>query len=283
MVTETTDNPATDSLAGKTIIMSGGSRGIGLAIALRAAADGANIVLIAKTDQPDPRLEGTIHTAASAIEAAGGKALPILGDIRSDETIAQAVSAAVENFGGIDIVLNNASVLYLAKTGEVQPKRYDLMQGVNVRGTFMLTQASLPHLLKAENPHILTLSPPLNLSQKWLAAHPAYTLAKYGMTLNALGFAAEFADRGIASNALWPRTGIATAAVANLLGGDEMIRRARKPEIMADAAHVVLTSRGLTGQTLIDDEVLRTVGVKDFSHYAVDPTAELFMDIYIDN
>lgn len=282
-MTETTNNPATDSLAGKTIIMSGGSRGIGLAIAIRAAADGANIVLIAKTDQPDPRLEGTIHTAASAIEAAGGKALPILGDIRSDETIAQAVSAAVETFGGIDIVLNNASVLYLAKTGEVQPKRYDLMQGVNVRGTFMLTQASLPHLLEAENPHILTLSPPLNLSQKWLAAHPAYTLAKYGMTLNALGFAAEFADRGISSNALWPRTGIATAAVANLLGGDEMIRRSRKPEIMADAAHVVLTSRGLTGQTLIDDDVLRTVGVTDFSRYAVDPTAELFMDIYIDN
>ncbi|MDN5669930.1 MAG: NAD(P)-dependent oxidoreductase [Renibacterium salmoninarum] len=264
-------------------MMSGGSRGIGLAIALRAAADGANIVLIAKTDQPDPRLEGTIHTAAAAIEAAGGKALPILGDIRSDETIAQAVAAAVESFGGIDIVVNNASVLYLAKTGEVQPKRYDLMQGVNVRGTFMLSQAALPHLLKAENPHILTLSPPLNLSQKWLAAHPAYTLAKYGMTLAALGFAAEFAEQGISSNALWPRTAIATAAVGNILGGEEMIRRSRKPEIMADAAHVVLTSTGLTGQTLIDDEVLRGVGITDFTDYAVDPTAELFMDIYIDN
>lgn len=271
------------TLAGKTVIMSGGSRGIGLAIALRAAADGANIVLIAKTDQPDPRLEGTIHTAAAAIEAAGGQALPILGDIRSDETIAQAVAAAVESFGGIDIVVNNASVLYLAKTGEVQPKRYDLMQGVNVRGTFMLTQAALPHLLKAENPHILTLSPPLNLSQKWLAAHPAYTLAKYGMTLAALGFAAEFAEQGISSNALWPRTAIATAAVGNILGGEEMIRRSRKPEIMADAAHVVLTSTGLTGQTLIDDDVLRGVGITDFTDYAVDPTAELFMDIYIDN
>lgn len=271
------------TLAGKTIIMSGGSRGIGLAIALRAATDGANIVLIAKTDQPDPRLDGTIHTAAAAIKSAGGKALPILGDIRSDETIAQAVTAAVETFGGIDIVLNNASVLYLAKTGEVQPKRYDLMQAVNVRGTFMLTQASLPHLLNAENPQILTLSPPLDLSQKWMAAHPAYTLAKYGMTLNALGFAAEFADHGISSNALWPRTSIATAAVANLLGGEETVRRSRKPEIMADAAHIVLTSHGLTGQTLVDEDVLRGAGIVDFTGYAVDPSAELFMDIYIDD
>lgn len=273
----------TSTLAGKTIVMSGGSRGIGLAIALRAAADGANIVLIAKTDQPDPRLEGTIHTAAAAIEEAGGKALPILGDIRSDETIAQAVAAAVETYGGIDVVLNNASVLYLAKTGEVQPKRYDLMQDVNVRGTFMLSQACLPFLRQAENPQILTLSPPLNLSQKWLAAHPAYTLAKYGMTLAALGFAAEFAEEGISSNALWPRTGIATAAVANLLGGEEMIRRSRKPEIVADAAHVILTSTGLTGQTLIDEDVLRGAGVTDFSGYAMDPTAEPFMDIYIDD
>jgi citronellol/citronellal dehydrogenase len=276
---------APTTLAGKTIVMSGGSRGIGLAIAERAARDGANVVLIAKTDQPDPRLDGTIHTAAAAIEAAGGRALPVIGDIRSDQTIAEAVEAAVATFGGIDIVLNNASVLFLAPTAKVEPKRYDLMQDVNVRGTFMLTRACLPHLARSTNPHVLTLSPPLNLDPKWFAGHPAYTLAKYGMTLCALGIAAEFATDGIASNALWPRTTIATAAVANLLGGEETLRRSRHPAIMADAAHAVLTtpSRARTGQTLIDEDVLREVGVTDFSPYAVDPSAALFLDLYVDN
>ncbi|WP_245933290.1 SDR family oxidoreductase [Arthrobacter livingstonensis] len=272
------------SLAGKTILMSGGSRGIGLAIAVRAARDGANVVLIAKTDKPDPRLEGTIHTAAAAIEAAGGRVLAIVGDVRSDETVSHAVEAAVTAFGGIDVVLNNASVLSLAGTLEVTPKRYDLMQDVNVRGSYMLTRAALPHLLTAENPHILTLSPPLNLDPKWLGAHPAYTLAKYGMTLCALSFAAEFAQQGVASNALWPRTTIATAAVANILGGEEMVRRSRRPEIMADAAHAILTtpSRRLTGQVIIDEELLRSRGTTDFARYAVDPSAELMPDLYVD-
>lgn len=272
------------SLAGKTILMSGGSRGIGLAIAVRAARDGANVVLIAKTDKPDPRLEGTIHTAAAAIEAAGGRVLAIVGDVRSDETVSRAVEAAVTAFGGIDVVLNNASVLSLAGTLEVTPKRYDLMQDVNVRGSYMLTRAALPHLLTAENPHILTLSPPLNLDPKWLGAHPAYTLSKYGMTLCALSFAAEFVQQGVASNALWPRTTIATAAVANILGGEEMVRRSRRPEIMADAAHAILTtpSRRLTGQVIIDEELLRSRGTTDFARYAVDPSAELMPDLYVD-
>ncbi|MBP2413647.1 citronellol/citronellal dehydrogenase [Arthrobacter stackebrandtii] len=276
--------PAPGNLGGKTILMSGGSRGIGLAIAERAARDGANVVLIAKTDNPDPRLEGTIHTAAAAIEAAGGKVLAVVGDVRDDDTIASAVAQAVSTFGGIDIVVNNASVISLDGTLKVSQKRYDLMQDVNVRGTFMLSKAALPHLLEAENPHILTLSPPLNFDPKWMGANPAYTLAKYGMTLTALGFAAEFAKQGVASNALWPRTTIATAAVANILGGDEMIRRSRTPAIMADAAHAILTSpsRELTGQAIIDEELLRTRGMEDFSGYAVDPTAELMIDLYVD-
>ncbi len=272
------------NLGGKTLLMSGGSRGIGLAIAVRAARDGANVVLIAKTDTPDPRLEGTIHTSAAAIEAAGGKVLAVVGDVRDDETIASAVAQAVATFGGIDIVVNNASVISLDGTLKVSPKRYDLMQDVNVRGTFMLSKAALPFLLEAENPHILSLCPPLNLSQKWLGMNPAYTLAKYGMTLTALGFAAEFAAQGVASNALWPRTTIATAAVANILGGDEMIRRSRTAAIMADAAHAILTtnSRELTGQAIIDEELLRARGMEDFSGYAVDPSVELMIDLYVD-
>ncbi|MFQ4147114.1 NAD(P)-dependent oxidoreductase [Arthrobacter sp. LAPM80] len=275
---------APGNLGGKTIIMSGGSRGIGLAIAERAARDGANVVLIAKTDSPDPRLEGTIHTAAAAIEAAGGKVIAVVGDVREDETIASAVQQAVDTFGGIDIVVNNASVISLDGTLKVTPKRYDLMQDVNVRGTFMLSKAALPQLLKAENPHILSLCPPLNLDPKWLGANPAYTLAKYGMTLTALGFAAEFAKQGVASNALWPRTTIATAAVANILGGEEMIRRSRHASIMADAAHAILTtgSRELTGQMIIDEELLRARGMTDFQHYAVDPSVDLMMDLYVD-
>lgn len=272
------------SLAGRTLVMSGGSRGIGLAIALRAARDGANVVLIAKTDQPHPKLRGTIHTAAEQIREAGGQALPIVGDVRSDETVAHAVAAAVERFGGVDICVNNASVLDLSGTLELPPRRYDLMQDVNTRGTFMLTQACLPHLLRATDPHILTLSPPINLDPRWLGAHPGYMLAKYGMTLATLGFAAEFAGKPVAANCLWPRTTIATDAVANLLGGQEAVARTRQPEIMADAAYEVLTTPAakLTGQTLIDEDVLRAAGVTDLSGYATTPgVSEFDTDLFL--
>ena len=259
------------TLSGKTILMSGGSRGIGLAIALRAAADGANIALIAKTDKPDPRLQGTIHTAAEAIEAAGGHALPIVGDVRDDETIERAVEQAAERFLGIDIVVNNASVLNLSGTTALDPKRYDLMQDVNVRGTFMLTRAAIPHLVQAEDPKVLTLSPPINLDPKWFGTHPAYTMAKYGMTMAALGFAHELSDLGVSSTALWPATLIATDAIANLPGGERMMAVSRKPDIVADAAYEVLTTRGqeLNGRTLIDEELLRDRGVRDFASYSM--------------
>lgn len=284
---DSTENPGmpTRTLAGKTIVMSGGSRGIGQAIALRAAADGANIVLIAKTIDPHPGLTGTIHTAAAAIEAAGGKALAFAGDIRSDAVIAGAVRAAIETFGGIDICVNNASVLNLASTLELDPQRYDLMQDVNVRGTFQLSRACMPHLLRADNPHVLSLSPPLNLTPRWLGAHPAYTLAKFGMTIATLGLAAEFAGRGVAANCLWPRTLIATDAVTNLMGGAEAVSRARSPKIMADAAHAILSSdsRARTGATFIDEDVLRGEGIIDFSVYA-DPArdGELVLDLFVD-
>ena len=228
-------------LRGRTILMSGGSRGIGLAIALRVARDGANIALLAKTDQPDPRLPGTIHTAAAEIEAAGGSALAIVGDVRDVDSIEAAVRATVERFGAIDIVVNNASAIDLSPSIDLQVKRFDLMQQIEVRGTFLLTRAAVPHLRRSDHAHVLTLSPPLNLSRRWLGAHVGYMLAKYGMTLAALGFAAEFEPDGIASNTLWPRTAIATAAVQNLLGGDETMRRSRTPEIMADAAHAILS------------------------------------------
>lgn len=271
-------------LHGKTIVMSGGSRGIGLAIALRAAADGANVVLIAKTDSPHPRLAGTIHTAAALIRDTGGRALPVIGDVRSDETITAAVEAAVEAFGSVDICLNNASVLGLAGTLELDPKRYDLMQDVNTRGTFMLSRACLPHLLVAANPHILSLSPPLNLSPRWLGAHPGYMLAKYGMTLATLGLAAEFASAGVAANCLWPRTTIATDAVGNMLGGEEALARSRSPEIMADAAYEILTtaSRDRSGQTLLDDDVLAAAGMTDLTGYASTAGATQFdADIFL--
>jgi len=275
------------SLAGKTILMSGGSRGIGLAIALRAASDGANIALIAKTATPHPKLEGTIHTAAAAIEAAGGKALPIHGDVRSDEDIERAVSETLAAFGGIDIVVNNASVIDLSGSLDLTAKKYDLMQDVNVRGTFMLSRAAIPALKQADNPHILSLSPPLNLAPKWLGGHTGYTLAKYGMTMATLGMAAEFAGDGIAANALWPETTIATAAVQFSLGGDEMMRVSRTPEICADAAYSVLTkpAREVTGQTLIVEDVLRADGVTDFSKYAAvpgTPDEQMFRDIFLD-
>ncbi|MEQ6897915.1 NAD(P)-dependent oxidoreductase [Microbacterium sp. KR10-403] len=274
-------------LAGKTILMSGGSRGIGLAIALRAARDGANIALLAKTDTPHPKLEGTVHTAAEQIRDAGGRALPIVGDVRNDDDVAGAVLKTQGEFGGIDIVINNASVIDLSGSLELAAKKYDLMQDVNVRGTFMLSRAALPMLQEAENPHILSLSPPLNITPRWLGAHTGYTLAKFGMTMATLGIAAEFAEQGIAANTLWPRTTIATAAVQYALGGDRMMKASRTPEVYADAAYAVLTqpSRGYTGQTLIVEDVLAAAGITDLSAYAAvpgTPDSELFPDIFLD-
>src|ERR1700736_3199568 len=243
------------SLAGKTLFMSGGSRGIGLAIALRAARDGANVVIAAKTADPDPRLEGTIYTAATAIEAAGGKALPLVVDIRDEERVKAAVAETVGLFGGIDILVNNASAIRLTGTLDTPVKRYDLMHGVNGRGTFVCSQACLPYLMKAENPHILTISPPLTHEAKWFKPHPPYSIAKYTMSLFTLALAAEFAEHGIAVNSLWPRTVIATAAVLYELGGEEMMSGARKPEIVADAAHTILTlpARQWTGRFFFGD------------------------------
>ena len=274
-------------LAGKTILMSGGSRGIGLAIALRAAADGANVALLAKTDTPHPKLEGTVHSAAEQIRAAGGQALPIVGDVRDDESVIDAVLKTQGEFGGIDIVVNNASVIDLSGSLDLAAKKYDLMQDVNVRGTFMLSRAAVPVLKEAPNPHILSLSPPLNITPRWLGAHTGYTLAKYGMTMATLGLAAEFAKNGIAANTLWPRTTIATAAVQFALGGDRMMKVSRTPEIYADAAYAVLTkpAREYTGQTLIVEDVLEADGVTDFSGYAAvpgTPDDQLFPDIFLD-
>lgn len=271
------------SLAGKVLIMSGGSRGIGLAIAVRAAKDGASVALIAKTAEPHPRLEGTVYTAAEAIEAAGGRALPIVGDIRDDDTVLAAVEEAVATFGGLDICVNNASAIDLSGIEDISMKRYDLMQDINTRGTFLLSKACIPHLRRAANPHVLTLSPPLNLNPKWSAASLGYTIAKYGMSMCTLGLAEEYRTGGIAFNSLWPRTTIATAAVRNLLGGDQAMRRARDPRIMADAAHAVLTrpSRGCTGNFFIDDEVLAEEGITDLSGYGGEQD-ELQKDIFLD-
>ena len=270
-------------LSGRTMFISGASRGIGLAIALRAARDGANVALVAKTAEPHPKLEGTIYTAAQAIEDAGGQALPIVGDIRDDDSVNDAVAAAVKRFGGIDICVNNASAINLSGIESLDMKRYDLMQDVNTRGAFVVSKACVPHLKQGRNPHILTLSPPISLDPRWLAPHTAYTIAKYGMTLVALGLAAELRDAGVASNALWPRTLVATAAVQNLLGGDATIRGSRTPDIMGDAAHVILTrpSRECTGNFFVDDDVLRSVGVTDFSKYQVVPGADLIPDFFV--
>lgn len=264
---------ADKSLGGKTILMSGGSRGVGLAIALRAATDGANLVLLAKTATTHPKLEGTIYTAAEQIRAAGGHALPVVGDVRDDASITEAVQRAVEEFGGIDIVVNNASVIDLSGSVELAAKKYDLMQDVNVRGTFMLSRAAVPALRNASNPHILSLSPPLNITPKWLGRHTGYSVSKFAMTMVTLGLAAELRNDGIAANTLWPRTAIATAAVRNLLGGEAVIARSRTPRIYADAAYEVLTSpaRELTGQALIVEDVLAGAGVTDFSGYAEVP------------
>ncbi|WP_280418409.1 SDR family oxidoreductase [Nocardia carnea] len=259
------------SLSGLTILMSGGSRGIGSAIAVRAARAGANIAFVAKTDVPDKRLPGTVHTAAAEIESAGGRALPIIGDIRDDETITRAVTQTVDRFGGIDIVVNNASAITLSGIGELSLKRYDLMQDINTRGTFALTSAALPHLLESRHPHVLTLSPPLNPDRRWLAEYAPYTVSKYGMTMLTLGVAEQYRER-IAANCLWPRTLIATAAVQNIVAGAEGMRAARRPEIMADAAAIVLglTAAQATGRCFIDEDVLTEAGISNLDRYLHD-------------
>jgi citronellol/citronellal dehydrogenase len=274
-------------LKDRTLFITGGSRGIGLAIALRAARDGANVAIAAKTTEPNPKLPGTIYTAAAEIEKAGGKALPVPCDIRDEAAVRSAVSATASAFGGIDILVNNASAISLTGTLGTPMKRFDLMFGVDVRGTFMCSQACLPHLESSaaagRNPHILTLSPPLNLDPKWFRDHVAYTIAKYGMSMCVLGMAEEFRAAGIAVNALWPRSVIATSAVAMIPGAADEIDRMRKPEIMGDAAHAILTqdARMTTGNFFIDDEVLARAGVTDFSRYAVTPGNPLLPDIFL--
>ncbi|MBK8943532.1 MAG: NAD(P)-dependent oxidoreductase [Polyangiaceae bacterium] len=271
------------SLRGKTIFITGASRGIGLAIALRAARDGANVVVAAKTADPNPKLPGTIYSAAEEIEKAGGKALPVVTDIRYEEQVKAAVDQAVAKFGGIDILVNNASAIHLAGTLGTPMKRFDLMYGINARGSFLTTQVCLPHLLKAANPHVLNLSPPLDMRVKWFGGHAAYTFAKYAMSVWVLGMHDEFRSEGVAFNALWPRTIIATAAVQNLLGGDAAIAQSRKPEIVGDAAHYILTrpSRECTGNFFIDEEVLKAEGVKDLDVYAFTPGAPLTDDLFV--
>jgi citronellol/citronellal dehydrogenase len=263
--------------------MSGGSRGIGLAIAVRLAREGARVALIAKTDQPHPKLSGTIHTAAEQIEQAGGEALPIVGDVRDAEQVEAAVARTAERFGGIDFVVNNASAINLAPMRDLEVKRYDLMQDINARGTFVVTRACLPHLRRSGHAHVLTLSPPLSADPRWLAGHSAYTLSKMGMTMLTLGLAADEAEAGIAANCLWPRTIIATAAVQNLLGGDAAMARARTPEIVADAAVEILRRDPgtCTGNVFIDDEVLAEAGVTDLDRYAA-PDAELALDLFVE-
>ncbi|MGA9752542.1 MAG: NAD(P)-dependent oxidoreductase [Acidobacteriota bacterium] len=270
-------------LKGKTLFITGASRGIGKAIGLRAARDGANVVIAAKTVEPHPKLPGTIHTAAAEMEAAGGRALAVAVDIRDEDSVKEAVRRTVETFGGLDILVNNASAIDLRGTLDLPVKKWDLMHGVNARGTWLCSKMALPHLLKAENPHILNISPPLNLEARWFAPHVAYTMAKFGMSLCVLGMAEEFREAGVAVNALWPRTTIATAAVMNLLGGQELVERSRTPEIMADAAHAVLTrpSRQCTGNYFLDEKVLRAEGVTDFGRYAVKPGTELMPDFFV--
>ena len=270
------------NLANKTLFVTGASRGIGKAIALRAARDGANIIIAAKTATPHPRLAGTIYTAAEEIEAAGGRAMPLVVDIRDENRVQEAVSEAVAKFGGIDICVNNASAIMLTGTLQTPMKRFDLMHQVNVRGTYVTSQACLPHLLKADNPQILNISPPLNMETRWFAPHVAYTMAKFGMSMCVLGMAGEFKGR-VGVNALWPRTAIATAAVENILGGEEMMKGCRTPEIMADAAYAILCrdSKTSTGNFYIDDEVLAAEGVEDFSGYAVDPSRDLLPDFFV--
>jgi citronellol/citronellal dehydrogenase len=273
------------TLEGQTLFISGASRGIGLAIAVRAARDGANVALIAKTAEPHPKLEGTVYTAAEEIEAAGGRALPIVGDIRDDASVAGAVAQTVEKFGGIDICVNNASAINLSGTEAMDMKRYDLMQSINTRGTYVVSKACVPHLKVSANAHVLTLSPPISLQPRWLGGHIAYTIAKYGMSLCTLGMAEEFKGDGIAFNALWPKTLVATAAVQNLLGGDAAMAKSRKPEIVADAAYAIFTrdSRAYTGNLALVEDVLAEEGVTDLSPYSYGGNdAELQADLFVD-
>ena len=271
------------SLKGKTLFISGASRGIGLAIAVRAARDGANVAIAAKTAEPNPKLPGTIYTAAKEIEDAGGKALPVVCDIRFEEQVQAAVDQTAAKFGGIDICVNNASAISLTGTLQTDMKRYDLMNGINARGTYLVSRTCIPYLKKAANPHVLNLSPPLDMNPKWFAGHTAYSMAKYGMSMCVLGMAAEFADEGIAFNALWPRTGIATAAIRNALAGDEGMKHCRTVDILADAAYIVFNKKAkeFSGNFLIDDTFLAANGVTDFDQYRVNPTKDLMPDFFV--
>ena len=271
------------TLAKKTLFITGASRGIGLAIALKAARDGANIAIAAKTVAPHPKLEGTIYSAAEQIEAEGGKALPIPCDVRDEEQVKSAIKQAAQRFGGIDIVVNNASVIQLTRTPETEMKRFDLMQQVNARATFMVSKYAIPYLENAKNPHILMLSPPLDMQEKWFAPHLAYTMSKFGMSLVVLGLAGELRDKKIAVNALWPRTTIATAAIKNLLGGDEMMRASRSPQIMADAAYAIFmkSAASFTGNFLIDDTFLTSEGVTNFEKYTMEAGVPLHPDFFV--
>jgi citronellol/citronellal dehydrogenase len=271
------------SLKSKTLFVTGASRGIGLAIALKCARDGANVAIAAKTTEPHPKLSGTIYTAAEDIEEAGGRALPLVVDVRDEAAVKGAIERTAERFGGLDIVVNNASAISLTPTPQTDMKRFDLMHGINTRGTYLVSKYAIPHLERAENPHILMLSPPLDMQERWFAPHLAYSLAKYGMSLCVLGLAGELRDRGIAVNALWPRTTIATAAIRNILGGDELMRASRSPEILADAAYAIFNkpSREFTGRFLIDDTFLAAEGVTDFERYRVDPSVPLAPDFFV--
>jgi citronellol/citronellal dehydrogenase len=269
------------SLKGKTLFITGASRGIGLAIALRAARDGANIAVAAKTETPHPKLPGTIHSAAAEIEQAGGKALPLVVDVREEEMVKQALDRTAQHFGGIDIVINNASAIQLTPVVQTDMKRFDLMHQINARGTFMVSKHAIPHLLKAENPHILMLSPPLDMKEKWFASYTGYSMAKFGMSLVVLGLAGEMRGK-IAVNALWPRTTVATAAVKNIVGGDTLMRMSRTPEILADAAYAIFNKpKSFTGNFLIDDTFLAGEGVTDFDKYRADPTQRLQIDFFV--
>ncbi|MEN5082605.1 NAD(P)-dependent oxidoreductase [Bosea sp. TWI1241] len=271
------------SLKGKTLFITGGSRGIGLAIAVRAARDGANVTIAAKTAEPHPKLEGTIYTAAAEIEAAGGQCLPLVVDVREEQSVAEAIARTAETFGGIDIVVNNASAISLTNTQTTDMKRFDLMQQINTRGTFMVSKYAIPHLEKAQNPHILMLSPPLDMKTRWFAPHLAYSIAKYGMSLCVLGLSGELAPKGIAVNALWPRSTVATAAVRNLLGGEKMVQASRTPQMLAEAARMVFNkpARAFSGQFLIDDSFMAGEGVTDFTPYRVDPSVPLMPDFFV--
>jgi citronellol/citronellal dehydrogenase len=274
--------PSQSSFTDRTLVVSGGSRGIGLAIALGAAKHGANVVLLAKTAEPHPKLPGTVYTAVDDVEAAGGKGVAVVGDVRKEEDVQRAVDAAVEHFGGVDIVINNASAIATEPTEQLAAKKFDLMMDINVRGTFLLTKAALPHLRESANAHVVTLAPPLNMNPHWLGAHPSYTLSKYGMTLLSLGWAAEYAEAGIGFSCLWPETYIATAAVTNLADGDKMAARSRSPQIMADAAVEILSRppAEVTGKCFIDSAVLAEAGVSDVSRYGGgnDPILDIFVD-----